>query len=151
MSLVARKLQASDYVEEILAAAGWQYVGKHRMQAPACNIFAMIREKIVRFYRRGAAWCENRRDLTWAYTTEYGRISTLAFDLPRNELGGARYLIVCGNTYPIRSKLGRLGGEWNANTKDWQIPIEKGRELALYLNGRSGVWVTSELAEGGAR
>jgi len=43
-------------------------------------------------------------------------------------------LIVCGNTYPIRTKLKEAGGKWNKFQVGWMFPKSKKTELESMLS-----------------
>lgn len=51
--------------------------------------------------------------------------------------------LITGNTYPHRSELRAMGGEWDVAAKGWRVPDERAEEaralVAGAVRGRGGV------------
>lgn len=43
---------------------------------------------------------------------------------------------ITGNTYPVRTQLRALGGEWNAAEKAWMVPEERVAEARALVSNR---------------
>lgn len=43
---------------------------------------------------------------------------------------------ITGNTYPVRTQLRALGGEWNAAEKAWMVPEERAAEARALVSNR---------------
>lgn len=43
---------------------------------------------------------------------------------------------ITGNTYPVRTELRNLGGEWDKGEKAWMVPSDKAEEAKALVGGR---------------
>lgn len=49
----------------------------------------------------------------------------------------SEFVIISGNTYPVKDQIKRLGGRWNAGMKCWSVPADRAEEAQALVNGQS--------------
>ena len=44
-------------------------------------------------------------------------------------------VLITGNTYPVKEQIKALGGRWDAESKGWNVPVEKADEVRRLVSG----------------